>query len=171
MTNHSIWLLASILLALGVGAPSTSAQDRPLKSDAEAYIRTLYEAWDSGDQKTIVQIADIPVGFGFRTLAPRGTTPVSRQDWVQRVSRFFESMEYYHLTLDEFHSAVHDDVVVAWGFHTEDFKVRGKSPEKVRVRFSVTIKKSQDGWDTLLVHRDIQRFDAEGRYIPREVSR
>ena len=143
MTNHSIWLLAFLLPALGVGVPSISAQDRPLKSDAEAHIRARYEAWDSGDLEAIGQSAGFATGFGFRTLAPRGTTPVSRQDWVQRVSRFFESMEYYHLTLDEFHSAVHDDVVVAWGFHTEDFKVRGKSPEKVRVRFSVTIKKSQ----------------------------
>ena len=49
--------------------------------------------------------------------------------------------------------------------------MRGRDPEKVRVRFSLTMKKSQDGWDVLIGHRDIQRFDAEGRYIPREVGR
>lgn len=171
MTKHSICFLALFLTLSAIGTPNAIGQDQALNEEAEALIRARYEAWNSGDQEAIVQNAGFTIGFGFRTLAPRGTEVVSPQRLAQAVRMFFESMEYYRLKLDELHTTVHGDVVVAWGFHTEDFKARGRNPEKVRVRFSLTMKKSQDGFDTLLSHRDIQRFDAEGRYIPREAGR
>jgi hypothetical protein len=56
---------------------------------------------------------------------------------------------------------------VAWGFHTEDFKQRGKPPEVHRVRFSFTAIAGEDGQlRQVLSHRDIQPFDDQGRYIP-----
>ena len=167
MTNRSIWIVALVWVLCGMDAPPASGQERSLKEDAEAYILTAYEAWNKGDQDAIVERWPYGLpGFGFRSLTPRGMKAMSRQDAVEVVRRFFASMEYYRLTVDELHTVVHDDVVVAWGYHTEDFKVRGRDPEVVRVRFSVAIKKSPDGWHGLLGHRDIQRFDEQGRYIP-----
>ena len=95
MTNHSIWFLALFVSLSGVGASSAFGQDRALKGEAEALIRAQYVAWDSGDQEAILQNPGFTVGFGFRTLAPRGTEVVSWQDVAKRVRMFFQSMEYY----------------------------------------------------------------------------
>ena len=81
---------------------------------------------------------------------------------------FFASLEYYDLELEEMHTAVYEDVVVAWGFHTEEFQHRGRDPESYRVRFSMTMLREDDGsLRTILSHRDIQPFGEQGRYVPR----
>ena len=83
------------------------------------------------------------------------------------VSRFFESLEYYSATLNEMHTAAYGDVVVAWGFFTEDFKHHGCEPEIYQIRFSSTWIEGDDGeLLKILNHRDIQTFESEGRYIP-----
>ena len=71
-------------------------------------------------------------------------------------------------SLDEFHTATYGDVVVAWGFFTEDFKHHGRDPEVVKVRFSSTMMRGDDGRLKMIpAHRDIQPFGADGRYIQR----
>lgn len=157
--------LAIIFVVLS--ALTCFAQGETLEQQAEAEIRKSYAAWNRGDQASIVESADgFTVGFGFRTLAPRGVDPPPRAAIERVVKAFFDSMEYYRVNIQELHTKAFGDVVVAWGFHTEDFRLRGKAPETVRVRFSSTLRKTPNGWQTLISHRDIQPFDKEGRYIP-----
>jgi len=43
------------------------------------------------------------------------------------------------------------NIALVWGFHTEEMKYKGKPPEKVRVRFSATYRRENDGkWRILL---------------------
>ena len=73
--------------------------------------------------------------------------------------------EYYRLYLNEVHTQVDGDIGLAWGVHTEVFKVRGQPAESVRVRFTNTLRWNGDTWKNLLFHRDAQVFDENGRYI------
>jgi ketosteroid isomerase-like protein len=156
---------AIVILAV-LSASNGSAQSATVQQQAEAWIRKDYAAWNQGDQAAIVKNAGFTVGFGFRTLAPRGVDPIPPEELKRIVKAFFDSMEYYHIKLHELHTKAYGDVVVAWGFHTEDFRIRGKPPEVVRVRFTATLRKTPNGWQTLISHRDIQPFDKQGRYIP-----
>jgi hypothetical protein len=36
----------------------------------------------------------------------------------------------------------------------------------MKIRFSQTLLKTDEGWKSILAHRDSQPFDSEGRYIP-----
>lgn len=81
------------------------------------------------------------------------------------VDAFLASVAYYRLNIDELHTRAFGNVVVAWGFHVEDFHVRGRASEIVRVRFSGTLMKTSDGWLGLIGHRDAQRFDEQGLYL------
>ena len=71
-------------------------------------------------------------------------------------------MDYFRIELNELHTAVDGDVGLAWGFHTEDYKLKGQAPAKVRVRFAMTLNYERNRWRTLLYHRDIQKFDERG---------
>ncbi len=70
------------------------------------------------------------------------------------------------------HLEVRDNIGMVWGIHVEDFKTKGREPEKVRVRFSATYlySASDKSWQPLLSHRDIQTFDDAGTYIPNETK-
>ena len=51
--------------------------------------------------------------------------------------------------------------------HIEDFQHEGRPPERLRVRFTDTLRGGEDGeWKSLLGHRDIQHFGEDGRYLP-----
>lgn len=142
---------------------SASAQP-PTPGMVEEHMKAWYAAWASKDPDTVARIEPPANGFGFRALAPRSlATP--RAENLERIRNFFVSMEYFRIELNELHTAVDGDVGLAWGFHTEDFKIKGQAPEKVRVRFSVTLKRERNSWRTLFYHRDIQPFDERGRYI------
>jgi hypothetical protein len=158
---------AILVIALGLLATEGNAQVDPLATQAEEYYRRALAAWADADIDAIASRQGARVGFGFRGLAPRGVDDSSAGFQVALLHKFFDSMEYYNLRLDEIHTAVHGNVVVAWGFHTEDFKQRGKPPEVHRVRFSFTAIAGEDGQlRQVLSHRDIQPFDDQGRYIP-----
>jgi len=94
------------------------------------------------------------VGYGFRTFGARGGTPDS-----------IPNMEFWRVTLDELHTSVVGSVGLAWGVHTEEFKVQGQPPETVRVRFTNTLRWTGEGWKNLLYHRDAQVFGEDGRYL------
>jgi hypothetical protein len=76
-------------------------------------------------------------------------------------------MEYYRIRLDELHTSVDGDIGLVWGVHTEEFQIRGRTPEAIRVRFTNALRWDGQTWRNLLMHRDAQVFDASGRYIPR----
>jgi hypothetical protein len=138
-----------------------------LAQEAEAFIRAGYAAWNEGDLEAISSRSRSRAGFGFRNVAARGTQDPEAGPSPGVLRSFFDSFEYFNVSIDEIHTAVYGDVVVAWGFHTEDFKHRGMDPEVVKVRFSSTVIRGENGQlRTILGHRDIQPFDAEGRYIP-----
>jgi hypothetical protein len=159
-----VWI--SLWAALGIGATPGCLQGQTPEQEVEALIRAQSAAWDSGDLETLSQYDWMSAGFGVRTLLPRGTQEVSREFATYMARVFFESMEYYRTSIDELHIAVYDEVAVAWGFHTEDFQARGREPEILKVRFSLTLLKTEDGWKAILAHRDSQPFDSEGNYIP-----
>jgi hypothetical protein len=78
-------------------------------------------------------------------------------------------MEYWHVTLDELHTSVVGGIGLAWGVHTEEFKMKDAPPETVRVRFTNTLRWDGQRWENLLYHRDAQVFGENGRYLkPRE---
>lgn len=136
-------------------------------SDVEQQVRASLSVWNTRDPKTIVETpgpgGNRGFGFGYRTRAPRAD---SREDELAVIRGFLASAEYYRATLDEIHTAVDKDIGLAWGFFTEEFHVRGRAPEKVRVRFTTVLKREAGTWRQLLFHRDAQPFDDKGNYIP-----
>ncbi len=169
MNAHSVRRILLVACLPILLPASTAGQVESLEAEAEALIRAAYAAWDAGNVDAIVDGAEgLTAGFGFRTLAPRGTQELPAAALKAGLQAFFDSLEYYDLAIDEIHLAQHDDVVVAWGFHTEDFQHRGSEPERVRVRFTATLKQTADGeLRTILTHRDIQAFGDNDRYISR----
>ncbi|MGI9621657.1 MAG: YybH family protein [Acidimicrobiales bacterium] len=128
-----------------------------------------FAAWNSGAVETIAANRyGFAAGYGLRTQIPRGDDArYSDAALLARVRQFHESMEYYDVAAESIEVAVHGDTGVSWGVYTEDFQVRGRPPEKLRVRFTQTFQKRRDGnLITLLAHRDIQPFDDDGIYIP-----
>ncbi|MEJ2502984.1 MAG: hypothetical protein P8177_06650 [Gemmatimonadota bacterium] len=153
------------LLALGLLSPVGASAQTVTAASLEQWIRGGYElSWESGqpmsDQVRHVwsQLGRGGVGYGFRTFRPRRGPP----DSVPR-------MEYWRVTLDELHTSVVGTIGLAWGVHTEEFRVEGQSPETVRVRFTNTLRWNGEDWENLLYHRDAQAFGDDGRYVrPRE---
>jgi len=138
------------------------------QSDVEQQVRASLSVWNTGDPMRIVETpgpgGNRGSGFGYRTRAPRAGQ--SREDEMAVIRTFLASAEYYRATLDEIHTAVDGDIGLAWGFFTEQFHVRGRAPEKVRIRFTTVLKREAGTWRQLLFHRDAQPFDDKGNYIP-----
>jgi hypothetical protein len=110
------------------------------------------------EQQVRASLAAYPgIGFGWRTRNPR--VGESREHQLETIRPFFASVEYYRITDEEIHTAVDGDVGLAWGFFTEDFQVRGRAPERIRVRFTTAFKREGDGLRQVLFHRDAQLFD------------
>src|SRR5712692_190764 len=162
-TRLKVALATAGLLVL-VADRDTGMQQALTREAVEQHLRALYSVWATGDPVKILAAAEPQgAGFGLRSLAPRTNRP--RDVEIEELRSFFNRVEYWRANLDELHTAVDGDVGLAWGFHTEDFKVRGREPEKVRVRFTLTLKKEATGWRHLLFHRDVQQFDEKGRYV------
>ena len=136
-------------------------------SDVEQQVRASLSVWDTGDSSKIMEIPGPGgnyggFGFGYRTKASRA---MSLEEEKEIIDRFLASVEYYRITEDEMQTAVDGDIGLAWGIFTEEFHVRGRTPEKVSVRFTVVLKKEAGSWRQLLFHRDTQPFDDDGSYI------
>ena len=138
-------------------------------SDVEQQVRASLSAWNYGDPTEIVGTpgpgvsGEGGVGFGYRSEAARRR---SVEEQLAIVRGFLASAEYCRVTVNEVYTAVDGDVGLAWGVFTEEFHVRGRAPEKVRVRFTSTFKREAGRWRQLLFHRDAQPFDDKGKYIP-----
>ena len=136
------------------------------------YVREVQSGWISGDPEAIERLARAErsaIGFGFRDAAARDHRTIGVAGFQAGFSQFLAGMDYYRFEFDELETAVDGEIGLAWGFFTEDFKVKGREPEKARVRFSLVAMREVDGWRSLLSHRDIQPFDADGRY-PAELT-
>jgi len=148
----------------------------PTKEDVAEEMRRKFAVFDSGNVDAILQNAQ-GAGFGYRTAAVRSMpwAGVDARDVAARgvdvrrqaIKQFLDSMEYYHTKFEELYTSVEGDIGLAWGIFVEEFKVKGRPPEKARVRFTETLKKEDVRWRTLLFHRDIQPFDEHGRYLTR----
>ena len=158
--RNCTWML--LLLCLPVASPTEGATREEV---AEA-VRSGYASWDSGDVDAILNMHDPKaVGFGYRTAPGREWSTLGEEENKRRLERFYEQMEYYSIELEELHTSVEGDVGLAWGVHVEDYKVKGRPPEKARVRFTLVLRNSAEGWRRVLYHRDIQPFDEHGRYL------
>ena len=148
------FLTLGLVSPIALGAQTTAAS-------LERWIRSGYEfSWESGqpmrDEVLQVwrQLGSGGVGYGFRTLQVREGVPDSTP-----------SMEYWRVTLDELHTSVVGSTGLAWGVHTEEFKVKGQPPETARVRFTNTLRWNGQRWENLLYHRDAQVFGEDGTYV------
>lgn len=151
---------ALLLLVLAVCYPSTLPA-QTTSTSLEQWIRSGYGfSWESGrpmpDEVRQVwsELGSGGVGYGFRSFEARAGAPDS-----------IPSMEYWRVTLDELHTSVDGNIGLAWGVHTEEFKLRGQPPETIRVRFTNTLKWNGQRWVNLLYHRDAQLFGVSGTYL------
>lgn len=169
---HTQWVRLNALacLALGLGSPVALSAQTATAASLEQWIRSGYEfRWESGQpmpdevREVWSQLGWGGVGYGFRTFQARGDTAEWSSDQVAQALP--ASMEYWRVTLEELHTSVVGDIGLAWGVHTEEFKVRGQPAETVRVRFTNTLRWNEDGWENLLYHRDAQLFGDDGRYM------
>jgi hypothetical protein len=132
----------------------------------ENYLRQQYDAFDKGRADDID--GGWYIGYGYRSIMPRADLDESMR--IQFSEFFFSMMERYHIAIDELHVAIDGNIGLAWGFHTEDFQMKGRPPERLRIRFSMTLKFDNNKWQVIMGHRDIQPFDASGMYIPADLS-
>ena len=133
---HALVMLLLVLSWATVGLAQTHSST---KDDVAEEMRRIYAALDSGKPEAILQTPNEGVGFGWRAAAPRSTqwTGLSFQDvtaqgadaYRQAIKRFLDSMEYWHIKLEELHTLVDGDVGLAWGVHVEDFKIKGRLAE------------------------------------------
>jgi len=159
--GHLIGLvMAAQCLAITVaGAQTLTAKD------VETHVRETFEILNTEDLDKLVATGyNVGTGFGYRGRDARSI--VTRDEALAGAKAFRASVEFIRSFLDEVHTKVDGDVGVAWGFYTEEFQVRGRQRERVRARFSWTMRREGAAWRTIFFHRDAQPFDARGRYIP-----
>jgi ketosteroid isomerase-like protein len=158
---------AGTFLAVGIMLLSTNQSvmaQTPTPAMVESWVKGWVAAWTSNDAEAVARADPTAKGFGFRDFQYRpDNRPLAAR--IDAIKSFFATKEYYRVELNELHTEVDGNIGLAWGFHTEDFKEKGRNPEKVRVRFSYTLKYEGNGWRTLLYHREAQKFDEQGRYV------
>lgn len=137
------------------------------EKEIKDYIEKLFEAINkAGTDKFDAELIDKgwAKGYGFRTLAARDV--YTEEEYRELMQRFNDSMERFKWWIEELNVRIDGDIGLVWGFHIEDFKVKGREPERVKVRFFMTLHYNEDmGWQILMGHRDIQKFDEQGIYI------
>jgi ketosteroid isomerase-like protein len=159
-----------VFIAAAISVLSTSTETAFAQTLTRAMLESHLKAWiaayDAHDAEAVARLDPPANGYGFRDLPYRSSErPLST--YIDGLKTFFGSMEYYRMELNELHADVDGNIGLAWGFFTEDFKEKGRPPEKVRVRFTTTVKYDGNSWRTLLYHRDVQEFDAQARYLRR----
>jgi hypothetical protein len=157
-------LLVIVACGTGLVIPVRPATAQSTRADSlEQWIRRAYALESPGSREVWQELGWTGAGFGFRSFAAR--RPSSGESAAQTMKLMETMMEYFRLHLDEVHTQVDGDVGLAWGVHTEVFKIRGQPAESVRVRFTNTLRWNGTTWKNLLFHRDAQAFDETGRYI------
>ena len=154
------------LLAALLSVPTIATAQTPTPAMLENHIKAWVAAYTAHDAEGVARLDPPANGFGFRDLPFRASSrPMAT--YVDGLRTFFAGMDYYRIELNEVHAEVDGNIGLAWGYLTEDFKEKGRNPEKVRARFTTTLKYVGKGWRTMLYHRDIQEFDGQGRYLRR----
>ena len=161
--------MKSLIVALSVfmfslAIPHLAFSQTDSRESLESHLREWYAAFDSGDASRTAAIDVQGPGFGIRTHDAR--PPASKAQYGEKLKQFFSQFSYYRIRIGELRTEIVGDTGLAWGVHSEDFQVIGRKPEKVRVRFTMTLRYEASGWRILLFHRDCQSFDEKGRYVP-----
>jgi ketosteroid isomerase-like protein len=158
-----ISVAALVAIAFTFASPILAQDLTPLA--VEQHERAVFAAWNANDVARLVALdATGGRGFGYRT---RDARVFSSEDAAAAGLRaWYASMVYFRLELNEIHTAVTGDTGTAWGSFTEQFQVKGRDPESVRVRFTDVWQRDESGWHLLIYHRDSQSFDEKGRYVP-----
>ena len=159
--DHLGW---RVLLLIGTicCVPMAAAQT-PSDTALAEWVRRGYDLGTPESRDIWRELGWSGVGFGFRTFASREAA--SEEAFGQQFSAFATMMEYYRIRLEELHTRVDGDIGLVWGVHTEEFQIRGRAPESIRVRFTNALRWDGQTWRNLLMHRDAQVFNAGGRYI------
>ncbi|NKB32434.1 MAG: hypothetical protein GKR91_04985 [Pseudomonadales bacterium] len=132
-------------------------------------VKTAIDDWYSAfDSPAIDRLVESNFGFengyGFRAINP--PIQLSESDRRTLWNTFFDSMEYYNIAIEDIEIETIGNVGVAWGYHSEKFRMKSGEEESLRVRFSFTVLKSDTGQTKIVLgHRDVQEFNAEGRYV------
>ena len=136
------------------------------ESEVQSVLNNWYQAIDQGDIEKLISLdAALEDGFGFRSNSPRQR--LSEADTRALWESFYGGMDYYNIGIEDIQIKVFGATAVAWGVQSENFKRVGAEPESLVVRFSFTlVKHAEDSIEIVLAHRDIQKFDDNGRYIP-----
>ena len=156
-------LRAAITLSVMVASARPITAQAPAADSLAHWIRRGYDLAVPESRVIWRELGWNGVGFGFRTFAARQPSTEAATD--QSIGLFATAMEYYRITLDDLQTKVHGDIGLAWGVHTEVFKVKGQPAESIRVRFTNTLRWDGTSWKNLLYHRDAQPFQANGRYV------
>jgi len=151
--------------------PFAQSNSDPTEESLKASVEEGYLAWS--ERRTEDIDPGYSRGFGFRAKSPRSSNdkvPDVIEDWTRKkfLARWLDQMENYRTYIENMRFEIDGNVGMMWGFHIEEFKRKGKPPEKVRVRSSATYLYDPESnkWRTLLSHRDIQVFDDSGEYVP-----
>jgi hypothetical protein len=169
MKHTSLYLcFITVLLLVTVctQTPDPGITTEALEEEIRSGFIKQVDVWNSRDFDAMDWDSTYPRGFGYRTMAPRIPSDIPQENRKQLIENFFNTFEYYKIKPEDFNVMVDGDVGIIWGFFVEDFQEVGKPPERNRVRFSGTARRTENGrWITLLGHRDIQPFDEKGQYI------
>lgn len=139
------------------------------ESEVREAIEAELKAWREGDTDRVAELqisAGIP-SFGFRQYEPR-LGDFSDSEFKQILKEWYNQLEYFDIWIEDIHVRVFGNVGVALITHVEDFKMKGREPERITVRSSIALQRRAPGEIVgVLAHRDIQEFDENGVYIPR----
>jgi len=123
------------------------------------------EAWDNKDTDGIVKAIQGSCGFGIRGRDWRDTSYHTEERMRIGFEPWLVKMEYLVHTDYDLNTWSEEDIGLAWGFYTEEFKHVGEPPEKVHIRFTSTYKRVGDSWVLVMTHKDMQDFNPDGSYI------
>ena len=83
---------------------------------------------------------------------------------------FFDSVDFYEISDVDWHGSIDGDTAIESGSFIESFQHKGRSAERVRVRFTEVSVRRDGEWKHIWAHRDAQQFDEQGSYIPQPVG-
>ena len=126
------------------------------------------EVWDLKDVDGIVQAIQGSCGFGIRGRDWRDFSYHTEENLRQLAEPFLVKMEYLrHVDID-LNTWSENDIGIAWGFYTEEFKHVGEPQDKVRIRFTSTYRRDGDNWSLVMSHKDMQPFNEDGTYVKKK---
>jgi len=139
--------LAFTLTLFGVGAEVVLAEQSTADSESlKAAIQKDWKAWTTKDVDAVAEGGFCEgVGFGLRSVPLRDMSSLRPGVYVRAIKQFLDSVDYYHVEIEELQISVEGDMGFAWGVHTEDLRETGRPPEHMRVRFTSVHKEEASG--------------------------